>query len=82
MKRSQRRFSPILAQEIRLTGPWGAMGEAYAASAAVRARTTEVFMMISLSVEGLDLDERTRLIRRCIRVVGCCDVEDEMMMTI
>lgn len=58
------------------------MGEAYAASAAVRARTTEVFMMILLSVERLELSERTRCSIRCIGVGDCCDAEDEEMMTI
>lgn len=58
------------------------MGEAYAASAAVRARTTEAFMMILLDVEGLELSERTRCLIRCVEVGCCCDVEDEEMMTI
>lgn len=49
LEESQHRSSLILARYIRLTGASRAMGEAYAASAAVRARTTEAFMMILLS---------------------------------
>lgn len=57
------------------------MGEAYAASAAVRARTTEAFMMILFSVEVLDLSEVTRcMIRRCIELRGCCDADEVMMI--
>lgn len=48
------------------------MGEAYAASAAVRARTTEAFMLILLIVEKLGLNELSgRVIRYCIGVGGC-----------
>lgn len=57
------------------------MGEAYAASAAVRARTTEAFMMILFSVEVLDLSEVTRcMIRRCIELRCCCDADEVMMI--
>lgn len=58
------------------------MGEAYAASAAVRARTTEAFMMILLSVERLELSERARLIKCCIGVGGCCNIKNEALMMI
>lgn len=58
------------------------MGEAYAASAAVRARTTEAFMMIFVECY-LELSQRTIcLIKWFIGVVCCCDVEDDELMII